>query len=94
MYDHILEKMIECVWNGNFFIPIHALVAIEQDLLTTEDVVNCVLEGEIVERQKDRTSGEYKYVIAGEALDNSPIEVVAKLHLVGDTYVITVYRVN
>ena len=93
MYDKILEKMIECIWRGNFVITIHAEVALKQDLLKAEDVVNCVLHGEIVERQKDRQSGEYKYVIAGESINNLPMEVIAKLHALGDTYVITVYRV-
>lgn len=93
MYDKILELMIECVWNDTFIFPSHALIEMEKDLLTTEDVINCVLGGEIIERQKDRLSGEYKYVITGFALDERPIDVVAKLNLIGETYVITVYRV-
>lgn len=93
MYNNILEKMIECIWQGNFVITMHAEIALKQDLLKAEDVVNCILSGEIVERQKDRQSGEYKYVIAGESVHNIALEVVAKLHALGDTYVITVYRV-
>ena len=93
MYEGILLRMRECVGADKFFITPHALVAIEQDLLTSADVISCLLAGEIVERQKDRKSGEYKYVIAGQAEDGSEIEVVAKLHKVGDVYVITVYRI-
>ena len=69
------------------------LAAIAQDRLTREDAEYCILNGEIVERQKDRVSGEFKYIIYGPSEDGSEIEVVAKITLVGDTYVITVYRV-
>jgi hypothetical protein len=41
--------------------------------------VDCILTGEIVERQWDHSWCEWKYVIAGETLDGGAIEVVAKL---------------
>jgi hypothetical protein len=93
MHEKILEKMRECIWSGNFIVPTHALVAIAQDRLTREDAEHCILNGEIVERQRDRLSGEFKYIIYGPSEDGHEIEVVAKITLVGDTYVITVYRV-
>lgn len=93
MYEGILLRMRGCIGAGKFYISPHALVAIEQDLLTSNDVIVCILAGEIVERQKDRKPGEYKYIIAGQAEDGSEIEVVAKSHKVGDVYIITVYRI-
>jgi hypothetical protein len=93
MYENILDQMIECIWSDNFIVPYHATVELEKDLLSIEDLTNCVLEGVIVERQKDRHSGEYKYIIEGVALDDRPMEVVAKLSLIRETYVITLYRV-
>ena len=93
MYNSILTQMQECIWSGNFIIPTHALVAIAQDLLTREDAEHCVLNGKVIERQKDRFSGEFKYIISGPSEDWREIQVVAKLTLVGDTYIITVYRV-
>ena len=93
MHEKILERMRECIWSGNFIVPTHALVAIAHDRLTREDAEYCILNGKIIERQKDRVTGEFKYLISGLSEDGSDIEVVAKITLVGDTYVITVYRV-
>ena len=93
MYDGVLRKMQECVSDGRLRFPLHALVALEQDLLTRQDARHCILNGEIVARQWDRPYNEYKYVIAGEAEDEREIEVVAKLRQVGETVIITVYWV-
>ena len=85
--------MRECVLKDRLIIPRHAATAMDQDLLTREDIEHCILVGEIVERQWDKKYREYKYVIGGEAEDGSAMDVVAKLHQVGDTYVTIVYRV-
>jgi hypothetical protein len=93
MHEGVLRRMQECVLNDRLIIPSHAASAMDQDLLTREDIEHCILVGDIVERQWDKKYREYKYVIGGEAEDGSAMDVVAKLHKVGDTYVITVYRV-
>lgn len=93
MYEGILRQMRECVLNDRIVIPDHAAAAMDQDLLFREDIEHCILIGEIVERQWDKKHREYKYAIAGEAEDGSEIELIAKLHKLGETYIITIFRV-
>jgi Domain of unknown function (DUF4258) len=50
-----------------------------------------ILTGEILERQKDRDTDEWKYIICGFSMDGDPIEVVAKLGVSGKVVIITVY---
>jgi hypothetical protein len=51
-----------------------------------------ILTGEIIERQKDQDTGEWKYLTAGNTLADEPIIVVAKLAFTGKLIIITVYR--
>lgn len=65
-----------------------------EDDLTFQDVINCILTGEIVEQQYDLKRKEYKYVIYGECLDEAEIAVVAKLTYNQGVGVITIYRLR
>jgi hypothetical protein len=60
----------------------------ELDILDLESIV---LRGEIIERQRDRKTGEAKYVIRGITLANAAGCVVAKFDSVGRAVIITVY---
>jgi len=42
------------------------------------DVESAILTGTIIERQKESETGEWKYVISGEAVDRRALSVVAK----------------
>jgi len=56
------------------------------------DVESAVLTGEIIERQKEAETGEWKYVISGEAVDGQPLSVVAKFgSSVQMLYILTIY---
>ena len=46
-----------------------------------------------MERQKDRDTGEWKYLIEGKTLAGDVLVVVAKLSITGKLVIITVYRV-
>lgn len=46
-------------------MSVHARKEMEADELTVSDVENCVLSGSVLERQRDRGTGEWKYVILG-----------------------------
>ena len=61
------------------------------DNLTILDLESVVLSGQIVERQRDRSTLETKYVIQGSTLDGTAAEVVAKVGHSGKLFVITVY---
>jgi hypothetical protein len=78
---------------GRMTLTIHAREEMYNDHLTTDDLENGFLVGVIIERQWDEAWQEWKYVIAGEALDGRSIEIVAKLGHRDDTLLITVYQI-
>ena len=49
------------------------------DGLTVYDVENGILTGNIIERQRDRATAEWKYRIRGETLTGDDIEVIARI---------------
>jgi hypothetical protein len=51
-----------------------------------------ILTGEIVERQKDVETGEWKYLGKGETVVGDGIVVVVKISFTGKLVFITVYR--
>lgn len=69
----------------------HADEEADDDGLSVLDVESAILTGSIVERQKDRETGEWKYVVRGDALDGSGVWVVAKFGLVARLYILTIY---
>jgi hypothetical protein len=73
-------------------MTIHAEEEMEDDDISILDVEHVILPGEIIERQQDQETGEWKYLIAGNTLADDAIIVVAKLALTGTLVIITVYR--
>jgi Domain of unknown function (DUF4258) len=77
----------------NYAVSTRAADELEDDNLTILDLENVVLSGQIIERQRDRNTGETKYVIQGGTLDGTAAEVIAKVGYSGRLFVITVYVV-
>jgi hypothetical protein len=50
-----------------------------------------ILTGEILERQRDRVTGESNYRIRGATIDGSAVEVLAKISPTGTLVILTVY---
>ena len=70
----------------------HADEEADADDFSVFDVESAILTGKIVERQKESETGEWKYVISGEAVDGKPLSVVAKFGTSGQMlYILTVY---
>jgi hypothetical protein len=76
----------------DYVMTIHAEEEMEDDDLSILDVEHVILTGEIIERQQDQETGEWKYLIAGYTLADDPLIVVAKLALTRTLVIITVYR--
>ena len=74
-----------------YVVSTHAADELEDDDLSILDLENIILTGQIVERQRDRTTREIKYVIQGVTLEGSASEVVVKVGHTGKLVVITVY---
>ena len=56
------------------------------------DVESAILTGEIVARQKESETGEWKYVICRDGVDGAALTVIAKFGASGQMlYILTVY---
>ena len=70
----------------------HADEEADADGFSVYDIESAILTGEIVERQKEVETGEWKYVITGEAIDGRQMSVVAKIGASSRiVYILTVY---
>jgi hypothetical protein len=84
--------MRELVRRRRYVLTTHADEEADQDGLSIQDVESVILSGAIVERQKDRDTHEWKYVVRGQTLDGRRASVVAKFGMVGGLYILTVYE--
>lgn len=84
--------MRELVRRGQYVMTTHADEEADEDGLSILDVESAILTGSIVQRQKDRETGEWKYSVSGQALDGRGALVVAKFGLVSRLYILTVYE--
>ena len=92
MFDRILKRMRELVRTREYVITMHAADEMDADGLTVFDAESIVLTGQIVERQKDRASAEWKYLVTGQSLAGHRATVVVKLGPTGKLVLITVFR--
>ena len=74
----------------NYIVSTHAADELEDDKLSILDLENIILTGQILERQRDRSSHETRYVIHGATLEGDAGEVVVKVGHNGRLIVITV----
>jgi len=91
MFDRILKEMRDKIRRREYIISIHAEEEMNDDDLSIFDIESCILTGKILERQKDKVTGEWKYRINGQSLSGGEVEVVAKLSPTGKLVFITVY---
>ena len=91
MYNRILRQMREKVRTCQYVMTLHAEEEMDEDGLTIFDVERGILTGEIIERQKDHDTGEWKYLIQGQSVVGKQIVVVSKLSPTEKLVIITVY---
>lgn len=72
-------------------MTVHGEEEMEADDLGLFDVEHGVLTGEVIQRQKDRRTGEWKYVVEGEGLSGQRRVVVCKVGPTSKLVIITVY---
>ena len=92
MYERILQRFRDRIRNLDYVVPLHPEEEMDEDGLSVFDLESAVLTGEIVERQRDRLTREWKYVVNGAGLDGAGVIVVGKLSVTGRLVIITVYR--
>ena len=91
MFDRVLKEMRDKIRNREYIMTIHGEEEMNNDSLSIYDVERCILTGKILERQKDKATGEWKYRINGKSLYGGGVEIVAKLSPTGKLVIITVY---
>lgn len=92
MYGYLLRKIREKVHTAQYIVTDHADDEMQEDCLTVYDVERVILTGEIVERQRDEVTGEWKYCIIGSTFEEDRAQVVAKIGPTGKLVIITVFK--
>lgn len=92
MFDRILKRMRDLVRARKYVMTVHAEDEMGADGLTIYDVESVILTGGIGERQKDRASMEWKYVVDGQSLAGDRVTVVAKFGSTDKLVFIAVFR--
>ena len=84
--------MRDLVRHGLYVMTTHADEQADADDFSVFDVESAILTGKILERQREAETGEWKYVISGDAVDGRQMVVVAKFGAsVQMLYILTVY---
>jgi hypothetical protein len=92
MFDRVLKRMQELIRTRQYVMTLHAEDELVADAMTIYDVESAILTGRIVERQKDRGTGEWKYLVSGQSLAGDGVTTVVKLRRTGRAVFITVFR--
>ena len=93
MFDRILRQMRELVRQGRYVMTTHADEEADADELSIFDIETAILTGVIQERQRDRESDEWKYLVRGQTSDGRTMCVVAKLGASKKlVYIVTAYE--
>ena len=91
MFPHIIKRFHDKIRTRQYVMTIHAEEEMDKDGLSIFDIERCILVGEIIERQKDIETGEWKYLVNGKTLSEEKVIVVAKLSPNGKMVIITVF---
>ena len=91
MYLLVLKQMKEAIRLRKYIVTIHAAEEMDDDGFSIFDIEHCILHGEIVERQKEQASAEWKYLLRGGTFHAKGICVIAKISITGKLVIITVY---
>ena len=91
MYSRILKRMREALRRRNYIVTLHAVEEMDDDEFSIFDVEHCILHGEIIGRQKEHKTTEWKYLVQGATFKERGICVVTKMSITGKLVIITLY---
>lgn len=91
MFNRILKQMREKIRSRQYVMTHHASIEMNQDGLSIYDVEHSILTGEILERQRDEETNEWKYRVRGATIAGAEVEALAKISPTGKLVIITVY---
>jgi hypothetical protein len=92
VFERLLTRFRDKIRRRRYVMTVHAEEEMDDDRLSVFDVESAVLTGRIVERQRDRRTREWKYVVTGHGIDGTTVGVVAKLSSSGHLVILTTYR--
>lgn len=92
MFERVLKGFRDNIRLRQYIMTIHAEEEMDDDRLSIFDVESAILTGQIIERQRDRKTREWKYVVSGRATDGARVGVVGKLSYSGGLVILTTYR--
>ncbi len=92
MFDRVLKRFREKIRSHSYVMTVHADEEMDDDELTVFDVESALLKGNIIERQRDVRTREWKYVVSGKGIGGDPIGVVCKLGPTDRLVILTTYR--
>lgn len=82
--------MRQKVCRNEYVVTSHARKEMNDENFTVFDLESGILTGEILERQKDQVTAEWKYRVKGKTVAGGEIELIAKLSPTGKLVIITV----
>lgn len=91
MFERLLKRMREKIRTRQYVMTVHAEEEMDEDGLSIFDVERCILTGEIVDKQRDHETKEWKYIVKGHSLTGHGVITVTKLAPTGKLVIITVY---
>jgi Domain of unknown function (DUF4258) len=92
VFERVLKRFRDKIRRRRYVMTVHAEEEMDDDRLSVFDIESAILTGRIVERQRDRRTREWKYVINGHGLDGTGVGVVAKLSPSAYLVILTTYR--
>lgn len=91
MFERILKRLRDKIRTRQYVLTVHAEEEMDEEGFTVYDTERGILTGRILERQRDKVTGESKYRIRGKSIEGDPIELLAKIGPTGKLVIITVY---
>jgi len=93
MFDAVLQQIQAKIRALHYVMTIHAEEEMDDDGLSIYDVESAILNGHIVERQRDKNTNEWKYLVRGHTEQDRDVEIVVKVSSQDTAIIITVYLV-
>lgn len=91
MLERLLKRMREKIGARQYVMTLHAEEEMDEDNLSVFDVERCILSGEIIEKQRDHETREWKYLVKGHSMAGRDVITVTKLGPTDKLVIITVY---
>ncbi|MFN0243441.1 MAG: DUF4258 domain-containing protein [Planctomycetota bacterium] len=91
MFERAHWRMRNLIRRGRYVMTIHGFAEMVDDDLTLAEIEYCVLMGTIVERQRDRETREWKYLVR-RRLASEAVVTVLKFGAPDMLVIITTYR--